>query len=104
MNLTDILKYAIAGCLLAFAGIAHAEAMDIGAIAIGGATLEEIGLWLVTLVGAASLLSRAITKIVRITPNTKDDELAGKFAKAVGYVQSLLDRLALNPPQPEARK
>lgn len=71
---------------------------------IANLSLEQIGLWLATLVGAASLISKAITLITGITPNTKDDEWAGKLTKAVSYVQRLVDQLALNPNREQARR
>lgn len=71
---------------------------------IANLSLEQIGLWLATLVGAASLISKAITLVTGITPNTKDDEWAGKLARAVSHVQRLVDYLALNPNREQARR
>lgn len=65
---------------------------------------EQIVITITAIVGAASLVSQAITKITRVTPNTKDDEYAGKLAKGIGYVQYILDRVAANPKADEARK
>lgn len=70
---------------------------------ISNLSLEDISLWLVTLVGAASLIARAVTVITGITPNTKDDEWAGRLTRAVSYAQTILDRLALNPNSKQAR-
>jgi hypothetical protein len=70
---------------------------------IANLSLEDIGLWLVTLVGAASLVAKAITLITGITPNTKDDEWAGRLTRAVSYAQTIIDRLALNPNSKQAR-
>lgn len=70
---------------------------------IANVSLEDIGLWLVTLVGAASLIAKAITLITGITPNTKDDEWAGRLRRAASYAQSLLHHLALNPNSQQAR-
>jgi len=65
---------------------------------------EQIAVIITQVIGAASLISLAITKITKVTPNTKDDEYAGKIAKAIGYVQYILDRVAANPKADEARK
>jgi len=65
---------------------------------------EQIVIGITAIVGAASLISQAITKITKVTPNTKDDEYAGKIAKAIGYIQYILDRVAANPKANEARK
>lgn len=71
---------------------------------IANVSFEQIGLWLVTLVGAASLIAKAITLITGITPNTKDDEWAGRLTRAVSYTQSIVDHLALNPNSQQARR
>lgn len=66
--------------------------------------IEQIIMYIVGVIGAASMISKGITKITRITPNTRDDEWASKLARGVSYLQSIIDRLALNPKADEARK
>lgn len=50
-----------------------------------------------TVVGAASMIFQGILQITKITPSKKDDEFAGKIVKTLAWVQTLLDKLALNP-------
>lgn len=71
---------------------------------LAGLDFEQIMLGITAIIGAASLISQAITKIAKVTPNTKDDKYADKISRAVGYVQYVLDRVAVNPKADEARK
>lgn len=86
------MKYVIAFLLAAFCGAAFASTPEAVAaeITIGGLTLEELALWAGAIVTALSLLSQAITKITGVTESTKDDELAGVFARFVGMLQAVL--------------
>lgn len=71
---------------------------------IANLTIEDVGIWLATFIGAASFITKAITLVTGITPNTKDDEWASQLTRYVSYAQGILDRLALNPAQHQARK
>ncbi|ELA6946641.1 hypothetical protein RBG11_004244 [Vibrio parahaemolyticus] len=66
--------------------------------------IVQVLMLLSTLVGGASALTKIITIITRITPNTKDDVFASKMAKGVSKVVGVLDKLALNPTDQEARR
>lgn len=57
-----------------------------------------------TVIGGASALSKIITMVTRVTPNTKDDEFASKIEKGVSRVVGVLDKLALNPNDQQARR
>lgn len=58
---------------------------------------------LTTAVGTASILFKALEKIAGVTPTTKDDEFVSKVKKWLGFLSSVLDRLALNPDKTKAR-
>lgn len=57
-----------------------------------------------TIVGVASLVTKGVTTVTKITPNTKDDAFASKLEANVSKVVSVLDKLALNPDISKARR
>lgn len=65
---------------------------------------QTILTYILAIVGAASLLVQVFAKIAKITPNTKDDVIAGKLTRWVGVVVAVLDKLALNLTDKDARK
>lgn len=67
-------------------------------------TLLYYGQLIATIVGTASIIFAALTKITDITPTTKDDVLVGKAKKIISYILVILDRFGLNPDQEKARK
>lgn len=66
--------------------------------------VHQIIVWILAIVGAASLMVQAFVKIAAVTPNTKDDKVAAKLSKWLGFIVAALDKLALNLPANEARK
>lgn len=66
--------------------------------------IVQLLMLLSTVIGGASALTKIITLITRITPNTKDDAFASKVEKSVSKVVSILDKVALNPTDQEARR
>ena len=52
---------------------------------------------LTSIVGVASLLVEPITALTKITPTTKDDEIAGVFGKCVRFAVKFLSFIARNP-------
>lgn len=50
------------------------------------------------IVAGASLIAKGIQIITGITASKKDDPYADKLVKGIGWVQAVLDKLALNPP------
>ena len=66
--------------------------------------VQQIVMWVLAIVGAASLLVQAFVKIADVTPNTKDDKIAAKLTKWVGVIVYALDRVAMNLPSSKARK
>lgn len=67
-------------------------------------TLLYYGQLIATIVGAASIIFAALTKITDITPTTKDDAFVSKGKQIISYVLAILDRFGLNPDQSKARK
>ena len=57
-----------------------------------------------TVVGGVSALTKVITIVTKITPNTKDDVFASKLEKGVSHVVGVLDKIALNPTAEKARQ
>ena len=60
--------------------------------------------YVVIAVGVASIVVKALVEITKITPNTKDDEYAGKISVFVSGVVTLLSKIALNLPADKAHK
>lgn len=63
----------------------------------------DIGTYIAAAIGIASAAVRLIEQIAGVTPNTADDEFAGKARRTLGKVVAVADRLALNPPASQAR-
>ena len=57
-----------------------------------------------TIIGAASLVVQGIAVLTKITPSTKDDEIASKALSCVLTAQRILDRLAFNMSAEKARQ
>ena len=55
-------------------------------------------------IGGAAVIVKGFAEIAKITPSTKDDELASKAEVAISYVLSLLDKLSLGLKSSQARK
>lgn len=92
--------------LPAFADDIDAIGAVIGAASSAG-LLGSAGVYIgyvVTGVGAASLILQGIAFLTGITPSTRDDEYINQAYRAVVKVQKWLDRLALNPPAHKARR
>lgn len=66
-------------------------------------SLIDLGTYVSAAIGIASALVRLVEVVAGITPTTADDEFAGKARRALGTVIKLADRVALNPPQSQAR-
>ena len=60
--------------------------------------------WALTIVGAASAIVAALIPIAKLTPTQKDDLYLSKAQKALVWIISILDRLAINPDQSKARR
>jgi hypothetical protein len=67
-------------------------------------TLLLIFQWVLTAVGAASAIVAALIPIAKLTPSSKDDEFLGKAQKFLAWLIAILDRVAINPSQDNARK
>jgi len=52
---------------------------------------------LTTIVGAASMLVEPLTALTKITPETGDDELVGRFDRVVRFIVRVLSTIARNP-------
>jgi hypothetical protein len=52
---------------------------------------------LATVVGGASIMFKGIEVITKVTPSDKDDIFVGKMIKGIAWLQTFLDKLALNP-------
>lgn len=62
--------------------------------------MENIQEWIIILlavVGGASSIVLGLEKIAKVTPSTKDDYYVGKAKRALGWISSLLSKIALNP-------
>ena len=46
-------------------------------------------------IGSAATIVKALAVIAKITPSTKDDELASKAERVLSYISSFLDKLSL---------
>lgn len=55
-------------------------------------------------IGGAAVIVKGFAEIAKITPSTKDDELASKAAVVISYVLSFLDKLSLGLKSDKARK
>lgn len=55
-------------------------------------------------IGGAAVIVKGFAEIAKITPTTKDDELASKAEVVISYVLSLLDKLSLGLKDSQARK
>lgn len=55
-------------------------------------------------IGGAAVIVKGFAEIAKITPSTKDDELASKAAVVISYVISFLDKLSLGLKSDKARK
>ena len=55
-------------------------------------------------IGGAAVIVKGFAEIAKITPSTKDDELASKAAVVISYVLSFLDKLSLGLKTDQARK
>ena len=55
-------------------------------------------------VGGASLILQGVAAITKITPSTRDDEIASKAQAVIVRLQRILDRVALNPTASKARQ
>lgn len=55
-------------------------------------------------IGGAAVIVKGFAEIAKITPSTKDDELASKAEVLISYVLSFLDKLSLGLKSDKARK
>lgn len=46
-------------------------------------------------IGSSAVIVKALAEIAKITPTTKDDELASKAAVVLSYLSSFLDKVSL---------
>ena len=67
-------------------------------------TLLHYGQIIATVVGTASIIFAALSKVTGITPTTKDDKFVSTAQKIISQVLAILDRLGFNPDQSKARK
>ena len=67
-------------------------------------TISALLVTATSVVGAASMIVKGIAQITAITPSTKDDEIVGKVQKVLQVTSTVLDKVALNLPDTQARK
>lgn len=63
----------------------------------------DLGTYVSAAIGIASALVRLIEAVAGVTPTTADDEFVGRAKRALGVAVKVADRIALNPPQSQAR-
>lgn len=66
--------------------------------------IDDIILWVTAAIGAASLIVKGLQLIANVTPSQKDNQWLSEAQKVIVKIQAILDRIALNPDNTEARK
>ena len=66
--------------------------MDLNSIIVMLPSIVETAL---IVIGSSAVIVKALAEIAKITPSTKDDELASKAAVVLSYLSSFLDKVSL---------
>ena len=65
---------------------------------------EDIFTTIGMVVTIASIVVAAFDKVAKITPTTKDDEVAGKLVRGLSVIVGILDKFSVHTTSDKAKK